>query len=596
MQKLYELSKKDEALEFGDPLPIDEDMSVSDENGVSGLGVEDEGLSDEEMAMGLAEMLNDINSGADKGLAAEMEKEAEERERYRLEEEKRLKEIQDKYNKERYEKEQALKAERLKKEAEERAKEEEEERKQKENTFFGKLGKAFKKKDKVKTPDVIKEDTAVKEVAENKPENKPEIKVSEEITPDPEERTYDFDLAEEERDTEVTGNILPENDFTPQSEAIDIPEERDNEPKKAEKAEKTVPKPVKEHKEKKDIFAAFKAKKPDKKPVPVQEEAVSVSMDEPDWKFIATHDDMTGMLNSRAYHEELKKNNKNVAVIFFDINNLKYVNDNFSHNDGDILIKNCSEAIMRRFGKDRIYRIGGDEFVAILPKEKKNMEDKINEMSANVHKDLTNCFKESEKHVPHAVSIGYAIGDGKTDLTDIIKVADAAMYRNKKAYKQAHPDLDMRRPKDNRDTAVKTKEIDHDDLLSKDQKNLKDKIQKKHTTPSAMSTRELVREIQKRKGDVHAILVASPTFDHLFVIQDVNDFINLVLEQEAVIDYSYLYVVWDGGSQYFGADEYYNEVTDIFKEIAEGLVSGRFRSEKDIRSIKGINIFRNVYV
>ena len=70
----------------------------------------------------------------------------------------------------------------------------------------------------------------------------------------------------------------------------------------------------------------------------------------------------------------------------------------------------------------------------------------------------------------------------------------------------------------------------------------------------------------------------------------------MALERSDAIDYSYLYVVWEGGPQYYGADTYYNEVTDLFKEIAEGLMSGRFRSEKDIKGIKGINIFRCVYV
>ena len=85
-------------------------------------------------------------------------------------------------------------------------------------------------------------------------------------------------------------------------------------------------------------------------------------------------------------------------------------------------------------------------------------------------------------------------------------------------------------------------------------------------------------------------------FDHLFIIREVDEFLDIVLEQEAIIDYSYLYVVYDGGPQYYGSDEYYTEVTHIFEPIAEGLLSGSFRSEKDIRAIKGINIFKNVFI
>ena len=171
------------------------------------------------------------------------------------------------------------------------------------------------------------------------------------------------------------------------------------------------------------------------KPEPVPVTASTIE-DEPDWKYIALHDEPTGMLNSRAYHDAIKKIPNTTAVVFFDINNLKFVNDNFSHQDGDDLIKNCSASILKHFGEERVYRIGGDEFVALLPKAK-NLADYITESSAKVHKDLQECFKKSEKHIPHAVSIGYAIGDGEHSVEDIVKAADASMYRNKKAYKQA---------------------------------------------------------------------------------------------------------------------------------------------------------------
>lgn len=627
MQKLYELSAKDAAAEFGDPLPADEDdggIFTTDEQEISGLGIEAVEFNDEEEENTISELLNSLNDAENADMADAIERERREREEYLRQEEenyqKRLASVEEDYNRKRYEAEQAAKKERLAREAEERRLEEEEEERAKEATFMGKLGKFFKKKPKNEP-----EAESVAEPVISEPEvealetPKPEREIIAASTPvnveavadngAEEEPSFDFDLAEALEGEGIAEEDEPEI-TTPQSEAINPPEEEIKKPAKEEvkkpvkEAKPRKEKPVKEKNvkeekaEKKSFFDMFKKPaKPTAPVVPVEEYSSRGSMDveEPDWKYIALHDEPTGMLNSRAYHDAIKKAPNTIAVVFFDINNLKYVNDNFSHQDGDALIKHCTESIIRHFGEDRVYRIGGDEFVALLPKDK-NLADYIADKSNMVHKDLQAHFKASEKHVPHAVSIGYAMGDGEHTVDEIIKAADAMMYRNKKAYKQSHPDYNMRGETPQAAPRPEKVEKDHDELLSKDQKGLKDKIRNKHQMPTAISTKTLIREIQKKAGEVHAILIASPTFDHLFIIRNVDEFIALVLEQEAVIDYSYLYVVWDGGSQYYGADEYYNEVTDIFKEIAEGLVSGKFKSEKDVRSVKGINIFRNVYL
>ena len=628
MQKLYELSAKDAAAEFGDPMPADEDdggIFTTDEQEISGLGIEAVEFNDEEEENTISELLNSLNDAENADMADAIERERREREEYLRQEEenyqKRLASVEEDYNRKRYEAEQAAKKERLAREAEERRLEEEEEERAKEATFMGKLGKFFKKKPK-NEPEA--ESVVEPVVSEPEPEvetPKPEREIIAASTPvnveavadngAEEEPSFEFDLAEGLEGEGITEEDEPEI-TTPQSEAINPPEEEIKKPAPAKeevkkpvkeakpRKEKPVKeKPVKEEKaEKKSFFDMFKKPvKPTAPVVPVEEYSSRGSKDveEPDWKYIALHDEPTGMLNSRAYHDAIKKAPNTIAVVFFDINNLKYVNDNFSHQDGDALIKHCTESIIRHFGEDRVYRIGGDEFVALLPKDK-NLADYIADKSNMVHKDLQAHFKASEKHVPHAVSIGYAMGDGEHTVDEIIKAADAMMYRNKKAYKQSHPDYNMRGETPQAAPRPEKVEKDHDELLSKDQKGLKDKIRNKHQMPTAISTKTLIREIQKKAGEVHAILIASPTFDHLFIIRNVDEFIALVLEQEAVIDYSYLYVVWDGGSQYYGADEYYNEVTDIFKEIAEGLVSGKFKSEKDVRSVKGINIFRNVYL
>ena len=122
------------------------------------------------------------------------------------------------------------------------------------------------------------------------------------------------------------------------------------------------------------------------------------------------------------------------------------------------------------------------------------------------------------------------------------------------------------------------------------------KVEDEHEKVSKGSTQQIMREVQRRAGEIEAIFIASPSFDHLFVITDIDDFLDIMEQQKALIDYSYLYIVYHGGPQYYGADEYYKEVTHLFESIADAMMSGRFRSEKDIQNIPGINIFKNIYV
>ena len=61
-------------------------------------------------------------------------------------------------------------------------------------------------------------------------------------------------------------------------------------------------------------------------------------------------------------------------------------------------------------------------------------------------------------------------------------------------------------------------------------------------------------------------------------------------------DYSYLYVIYQGGAQYYGADEYFSEITVLFENIAKLITSSGSVSQKDLLKVKGINIFKNIFV
>lgn len=587
MQKLYDLNESDFAAEFGEATGdenLTSGLSVATQS-ISGLGVEEvehDDAADQETIDNLLSMFKDN----EEFLAKDFQAQEDQRDAYREAEEKRIAEIEAKYNQERYEKEQALKAERLAKEREEEERLQREEEERRANSFMGKISgfaKGFGKKKKVE--EIVSE--TVEEVAEPITEEVPDISEFEEEYVAPITDTPDDDF-ESYMDTEVANT-----EETPESPVVEVSKDLKEKKKISLFGKKTSePKEVKETKDK--TVKAKPVKESKVKSTPVK--TPKTSNGEPDWKWIAQHDELTGLLNIRAYDEKLKSTSDRSAIIFFDINNLKYVNDTLGHDSGDTLIKTVAGEIKKQYGENNVYRIGGDEFVAIIDNPGRNATDTFTEKNGKIHNALNTLVKEEGGKIPYSVAIGFAVGDGKHVIEDIVKAADMSMYRNKKAYKDSHPQYSRGNTNTSSSVEVEEEVQDHDELLTKEQKDLKDKIARKHQVVNNMSTQQLIRTIQQRASEIKAIFISSSNFDYLFIIRDVNEFINIALEQSAIIDYSYLYVVYEGGPCYYGADEYYAEVTHIFEDITEGLMRGKFMSEKDIKSIKGINIFREVYV
>lgn len=89
--------------------------------------------------------------------------------------------------------------------------------------------------------------------------------------------------------------------------------------------------------------------------------------------YISYHDYLTGLYNRRFYEEELKRldNERNLplSIIMGDVNGLKYINDTYGHLSGDDLLMKVADSIRKACRSDDIIaRVGGDEFVVLLPK------------------------------------------------------------------------------------------------------------------------------------------------------------------------------------------------------------------------------------
>ncbi len=160
-------------------------------------------------------------------------------------------------------------------------------------------------------------------------------------------------------------------------------------------------------------------------------------------------DDMTGFLNRRAYEEELvfyRKNPipDNLIFVVFDINQLKYVNDNLGHAAGDELICGFSEVLAELrslYGENaKIFRTGGDEFVGIF-----FMTPEEHTLTENAFNELVNQWQgKLVKKMSIAYGKAFSFENPEYTIDDLARIADKNMYEAKSAY-YSNNGLDRRR-------------------------------------------------------------------------------------------------------------------------------------------------------
>lgn len=151
--------------------------------------------------------------------------------------------------------------------------------------------------------------------------------------------------------------------------------------------------------------------------------------------YISIHDTLTNLYNRSYFNDIIEdvKNSEKWVLFICDIDGLKFVNDNFGHNEGDDLIIKVAEILKTCFRKtDIIARIGGDEFGIIV----KDSNDILAEKLKTRFYQLLDNFNHEKDWTVHA-SLGYVCGNKKAPLAEIIKAADDAMYIEKQLYKNS---------------------------------------------------------------------------------------------------------------------------------------------------------------
>ncbi|MBR1537732.1 MAG: GGDEF domain-containing protein [Treponema sp.] len=143
---------------------------------------------------------------------------------------------------------------------------------------------------------------------------------------------------------------------------------------------------------------------------------------------IAEYDALTGILNRRAFDQicaTSAEKKQQIALLLIDMDNFKYINDNFGHAGGDTALQELSRILTETFRTDDyVARIGGDEFAAILPHCTPNAASTIKQKILSVNEKLVN-IKDNIK--PVSVSVGVAFGE-EGFSEELFKKADRALY------------------------------------------------------------------------------------------------------------------------------------------------------------------------
>ncbi len=159
----------------------------------------------------------------------------------------------------------------------------------------------------------------------------------------------------------------------------------------------------------------------------------------------AYFDELTGLGNRNYLMENLAKSlasanrhNHYNALLFFDLDNFKIINDSLGHHTGDILLKEIGNRLKEVIrAEDTVARLGGDEFIVILNDlgmDQRSADAQAHDTAENIRKRLALPYDlgEHEQHVTMSVGISM-FPNHDNDVHDILKHADTAMYRAKDA-------------------------------------------------------------------------------------------------------------------------------------------------------------------
>jgi diguanylate cyclase (GGDEF)-like protein/PAS domain S-box-containing protein len=160
--------------------------------------------------------------------------------------------------------------------------------------------------------------------------------------------------------------------------------------------------------------------------------------------YLAERDALTGLFNRHRFNEELarmiadaERHSSRVALLFFDLDDFKYINDTFGHRAGDAMLIRVAGEVAGQVRRNEMFsRLGGDEFAILVPDISEEMlrvlAERITRSIALVR------FQYEGQNLRLTSSLGIAVYPSHADnAEDLIARADTAMYQAKEAGKNA---------------------------------------------------------------------------------------------------------------------------------------------------------------
>ncbi len=154
---------------------------------------------------------------------------------------------------------------------------------------------------------------------------------------------------------------------------------------------------------------------------------------------ISTRDPLTGLLNRRELETDLsdlvraaRQAGENITVVMADIDHFKRVNDTFGHAAGDEVLREIAKSVRRHVRRgDRVYRFGGEEFLIVFASSEVETVASVERIRQEVARSLT---RFGTHEIATTISFGVATagdGDPASAAADLVRAADAALYRAK---------------------------------------------------------------------------------------------------------------------------------------------------------------------
>lgn len=174
---------------------------------------------------------------------------------------------------------------------------------------------------------------------------------------------------------------------------------------------------------------------------------------------LASRDELTGLLNRNSYENAVRQYEQGKvfpdACIYMDVNGLHELNNLLGHTAGDVMLSYIALALRENFGRECVYRIGGDEFlVFVFGLTGEQVEEKIASVCEQIEK------------ADYQVSVGVEYSTQSNSIEKLVCAAERRMYQEKEEYYRKNENVEKMRRMNLKLEEILQEKQDADEFLS----------------------------------------------------------------------------------------------------------------------------------